>query len=96
MDRIRVEEEHELLVAGRRDHQQVRVSSPFLVLPSILTDPTLRQLPFDVFEVISQCLAEESLVDGNDGTARMALARLNRVSKEVHEVTLAALYETTD
>lgn len=29
-------------------------------------------------------------------TARATLARLNRVSKAVHQVTLAALYETTD
>lgn len=96
MDRIRVEDEHDLSVAGRRDQEQIRVSSPFPVRPSILTDPKLGQLPFDVIEVIAQCLAEESQVDSNDGTAQTALARLNRVSKAVHAVTLAALYETTD
>jgi hypothetical protein len=53
-------------------------------------------LPYDVIEVIARILAEESLVDGNNGMPRTTLARLNRVSKAVHEVTLPALYETTD
>jgi hypothetical protein len=59
-------------------------------------DLTLQQLPYDVIHIIAQCLAEESLLDGNDGTPRTTLARLNRVSKAVHEATLPVLYETTD
>jgi hypothetical protein len=53
-------------------------------------------LPYDVIEVIARCLAEESLIVPNDGSPRTTLARLNRVSKAVHEVTLPVLYETTD
>jgi hypothetical protein len=57
-------------------------------------------LPYDVIEVVARCLAEEALEADNgyldDATPRTALARLNRASKAVHEVTLAVLYETTD
>jgi hypothetical protein len=52
-----------------------------------------------VIELIAQCLSEEALVPRSFpryGQARSTLARLNRVSKAVHEVTLAALYETTE
>jgi hypothetical protein len=55
----------------------------------------LQQLPFDVIEVIARCLAAEAFEERDLG-ARATLARLNRVSKAVHQVTLAALYETTD
>jgi hypothetical protein len=60
-----------------------------------LPEPILPQLPFDVIEVIAQFLADEARVEGaaHSGTA---LARLNRVSKAFHQVTLPALYETTD
>jgi hypothetical protein len=49
-----------------------------------------------VIHVLAQCLAEESLVGDNYRLPRTTLARLNRVSKAVHEVTLPILYETTD
>jgi hypothetical protein len=58
------------------------------------------KLPYDVIEIVARCLAEETLVADNaylnDETPRTTLAHLNRVSKAVHEVTLAVLYETTD
>lgn len=56
----------------------------------------MSQLPFDVVEVIARILAEDALANDADGLLRATLARLNRVSKAVHEVTTAILYETTD
>jgi hypothetical protein len=57
--------------------------------------PYFQQLPYDVIEVIARCLSKEALVPEYRG-ARAALARLNSVSKAVHEITLPALYETTE
>jgi hypothetical protein len=56
----------------------------------------MSQLPFDVVEVVARILAENALEDDPGGLLRATLARLNRVSKAVHEVTTAILYETTD
>jgi hypothetical protein len=86
---------HDTLAAPRPGEEQIRVSSPFLIRFSNFPDLVLQQLPFDIIEVIARCLAAEALEEKNMD-ARATLARLNRVSKAVHQVTLAALYETTD
>lgn len=96
MDRLKDEVEHKLLDSGKREQEPIRVSSFFLGAALILTDLTLRQLPFDVIELIARRLVEECLTDDDYGVPRTTLARLNRVSKSYHEATLAALYETTD
>jgi hypothetical protein len=54
-------------------------------------------LPYDVFEVIAEHLVK---VQGNFGWSfyfgRSTLARLNRISKALHEVTLPLLYAKTE
>ncbi|KAJ9091984.1 hypothetical protein QFC20_007495 [Naganishia adeliensis] len=51
------------------------------------------RLPYDILEVVSRILADD--VDYDWHSPLQALARLNRTSRAVHEVTLPILYRRT-
>jgi hypothetical protein len=71
------------------------LSPELMILLSVQPRPSL---PLDVISLIAEFLTHERVNGGArlDEDSLRALARMNRVSKVVHEITLPYLYKTTD